>query len=296
MRKESLSPWTLAPIAAVLAVGIGWASAAARATGPASAPAPGAAVFEVYAVRYATARGVPVSSLVAGADATRKIDIPFMFWVLKGPGGRNVLVDAGSYKGPAFESWKLADFVKPSAAIGKLGLAPGDVTDVIITHVHWDHVGGVDLFPAARVWIQRDEFTHYIDEAGKPRDPAIEADDAAMLATVKKGGRLTFVGGDAKEIIPGVTVYTGGKHTYASQYVGVRTASGTVVLASDSIYLYENLEKRLPLGLTLDQAADLRVQERVLRLASSPRLIVPGHDPAVFVRFPKPGNGVARIE
>jgi glyoxylase-like metal-dependent hydrolase (beta-lactamase superfamily II) len=71
---------------------------------------------------------------------------------------------------------------------------------------------------------------------------------------------------------------------------------GNVVLASDSIYLYENLEKHLPLGLSGDKEADLRVQERVLGLAMSPRLIVPGHDPAVFERFPKPGGGVARIE
>lgn len=296
MRNGLRSPKALAQLATVLAVGVGWSLAAAGQTEPASASAPGAAVFEVYAVRYATSPGFAVSSLVAGADATRKIDIPFMIWVLKGPGGRNVLVDAGSYKGPVFERWNLVDFVKPSVAIGKIGLTPGDVTDVIITHIHWDHVGGVDLFPAARVWIQRDEFTHYIDDAGKPRDPAIAADDAAMLAKVKKEGRLMLVDGDAKEIIPGVTVYTGGKHTYASQYVAVRTVAGTVVLASDNIYLYENLEKHLPLGLTLDQAADLRVQERMLRLASSPRLIVPGHDPAVFERFSKPGNGVARIE
>jgi glyoxylase-like metal-dependent hydrolase (beta-lactamase superfamily II) len=296
MRNRLRLPKALANLAAVLAVGVGLCLAAAAQTEPAGASKPGVTEFEVYAIRYATSPDFPVSSLVAGADATRKIDIPFMIWVLKGPGGRNVLVDAGSYKGSVFEQWKLVDFVKPSVAIGKIGLAPGDVTDVIITHIHWDHVGGVDLFPAARVWIQRDEFTHYIDDAGKPRDAAIEADDAAMLAKVKKEGRLMLVDGDAKDIIPGVTVYTGGKHTYASQYVAVRTAAGSVVLASDSIYLYENLEKHLPLGLTGDQAADLRVQERVLRLASSPRLIVPGHDPAVFERFPEPGNGVARIK
>ncbi len=296
MRNGLRSARALAQLAVVLAVGVGWSLTAAGQTKPATASAPGAPVYEVYAVRYATSPGFAVSSLVAGADATRKMDIPFMFWVLKGPGGRNVLVDAGSYKGPVFERWKLVDFVKPSVAIGKIGLSPRDVTDVIITHIHWDHVNGVDLFPAARIWMQRGEFTHYIDNHGKPRDTAIAPDDAAMLAKVKKEGRLMLVDGDAKEIIPGVTVYTGGKHTYASQYVAVRTAAGTVVVASDNIYLYENLEKHLPLGLTGDQAADLRLQERVLRLASSPRLIVPGHDPAVFERFSKPGDGVARIE
>jgi glyoxylase-like metal-dependent hydrolase (beta-lactamase superfamily II) len=295
MRDRFRSATALGQLAIVLGLGVGSLSIAGQ-TKPAATPAPAAPVFEVYAIRYATSPGLAASMLVAGADPSRRIDIPFMIWVLKGSGGRNVLVDAGSYHGSVFERWKLVDVVKPSAAIGKVGLAPGDVTDIIVTHIHWDHVNGVDLFPSARVWMQRDEFTHYIDDQGKPKDEAITADDAAMLAKLKKEGRVVLVDGDAKEIMPGVTVYTGGKHTYATQYVAVRSAAGTVVLASDNIYLYENLEKHLPSGSTGDKDADLRVQERVLRLASSPRLIIPGHDPAVFERFPKPGDGVARIE
>src|SRR5512146_1420235 len=86
------------------------------ATGQA-APAKGRPAFEVFAVRYAVAPGVPVSSLVAGAEASRRIDIPFMIWVLEGGAQRNVLVDAGSYRGPVFERWKLRDVVKPSVAV-----------------------------------------------------------------------------------------------------------------------------------------------------------------------------------
>jgi glyoxylase-like metal-dependent hydrolase (beta-lactamase superfamily II) len=97
-------------------------------------------------------------------------------------------------------------------------------------------------------------------------------------------------------VLPGITVYTGGRHTHASQYAGVRTDAGTVILASDNAYLYENLATRTPIAQTLDSASNRRAQERMLRLAGSPRLVVPGHDPEVFVRFPKPGRGVARIE
>ena len=104
-----------------------------------------------------------------------------------------------------------------------------------------------------------------------------------------------LVDGDGKEIIPGITVYTGGKHTFASQFATVNTAAGTVVLASDNVYLYENLAKHVPIAQTLDSASNLRTQARMMTLASDPRLIVPGHDPEVFVRFPTPGNGVARI-
>jgi len=285
---------TLAGMAALLAGALIHSTegqAAVLFTRGAAAPA-----YEVYAIRYATSPGFQVSLLVAGADPARRLDIPFMVWVLKGAGNRNVLVDAGSYRGPVFEQWKLRDFVKPSIAIGKVGLVPDEITDVIITHIHWDHVGGVDLFPKARVWIQHAEFDHYIDAQGKPRSDEIAPGDASMLQSLRQSGRLMFVDGDAQEIIPGIVAYTGGKHTYASQYLGVATAAGTVVVASDSLYLYENLEKRLPLGATGDRNADLRVQTRMLSIASSPSLIVPGHDSAVFERFPKPGGGVAKIE
>jgi glyoxylase-like metal-dependent hydrolase (beta-lactamase superfamily II) len=285
---------TLAGLAAVLAGAL--IHAAEHQAAIPSTHGSGAPDYEVYAIRYATSPSFQVSQLVAGADPARRLDIPFMVWVLKGAGNRNVLVDAGSYRGPVFEQWKLRDFIKPSVAIGKVGLAPDQITGVILTHVHWDHVGGVDLFPKARVWIQRAEYEHYIDAQGRPLSEEITPDDAAMLKDLRQSGRLTLVDGDAREIIPGIVVYTGAKHTYASQYVGVATAAGTVVVASDSLYMYENLEKHLPLGATGDPAADLRAQTRMLSIASSPRLIIPGHDPAVFERFPKPGGGVAKIE
>jgi glyoxylase-like metal-dependent hydrolase (beta-lactamase superfamily II) len=93
-----------------------------------------------------------------------------------------------------------------------------------------------------------------------------------------------------------VTVYTGGKHTFASQYVGVNTKSGRMVVASDNVYLYENLDKHVPITATLDAKSNLAAQDRMKQLATHPRFIIPGHDPDVFVRFPKPGNGVARLE
>jgi glyoxylase-like metal-dependent hydrolase (beta-lactamase superfamily II) len=146
------------------------------------------------------------------------------------------------------------------------------------------------------VWIQKEEYQHYIGPDGSARAGGIDADDAKMFATLLRSGRIEQVNGDSIEIIPGIRVFTGGKHTFASQYAAVRTASGTAVIASDNAYLYENLDSRRPIAQTLDSLSNLRAQERMKRLASSARLIVPGHDPAVFVRFTKPGSGVARIE
>jgi hypothetical protein len=109
-------------------------------------------------------------------------------------------------------------------------------------------------------------------------------------------GRLRFVDGDDQEVLPGLRCYVGAKHTWQSQYCAVQTRSGTVVLASDNMYLYENLEKHAAIAQTLDAAANLRAQDRMKDLASRSDLIVPGHDPAQLRRFPKVAEGVVRID
>ena len=251
--------------------------------------------YEVHAVRYATIPNFRVAGLIAGADTTRRMDIAMMVWLLKGSDARNVLVDAGFHRDDFVRRWHPTDYATPSDAVSRLGVQADDVTDVIISHVHWDHLDGVDLFPKARVWIQREEFEHHLDSAGTVKNRAINAVDAKVLADLAKQGRVMLVDGDGKEIIPGIRVYTGGKHTFASQLATVNTASGTVVIASDNMYLYENMARHVPIAQTLDRESNLRTQDRMKTLASNERLIIPGHDPDVFIRFPEPGNGIAHI-
>jgi glyoxylase-like metal-dependent hydrolase (beta-lactamase superfamily II) len=255
--------------------------------------------WTVHAVRFAT---LPfrVASLVANLPAderTRTIDIAMMVWVLRGPDNRIVLVDAGFYRDKFMQQWKPVGYVRPPDAVqAGLGIAPEQVTDIVISHIHWDHADGADLFPRAKIWIQREEYTHHIDDLGKPLDRAIDPDVAAMLHGLKEQGRMALVDGDNQEIMPGLRVYTGGKHTFASQFVGVAARSGTIIVASDNAYLYENLERRLPIAQTLNAVSNLSAQARMLNLAASLSRIVPGHDPAVFDRFPKVKDGVVRID
>jgi glyoxylase-like metal-dependent hydrolase (beta-lactamase superfamily II) len=275
-----------------LAVACAWiAGASHRATA-----APREPLWHVYAIRYASIPGFHVSDLVAGADTTRTLDIAMMFWLLEGPGGRRVLVDAGFYRQKFLDSWKPADYRRPSDAVQSFGIAPDSITDVIISHIHWDHLDGADLFPRARIWIQREEYAYYVGADGVPLHSAIDTVDAAMLAQMNRAGRVQRVEGDGREIFPGLTAYTGGKHTFASQYVGVRTAKGTVIVASDNCYLYENLDLHRPIAQTLDSTSNLAAQSRMEKLASERRLIVPGHDPAVFTRFHSVQPGIVAIE
>ncbi len=254
--------------------------------------------YEIYAISYAVIPDFPVASLVAGADGSRKLDIQMMVWLLKGSDGTNILVDSGFYRDKFFKQWKVKDFVKPSEAISKVGLKPEDINDLIITHMHWDHADGMDLFPKARVWIQQDEYSYYTGEAWQPGGShgGVDAEDVLALVRVNTQGRVRLVRGDDQGGIEGIKFYTGGRHTHASQYVSVNTKSGTAVVASDNLYLYENLDKRAAIAQTWDAPSNLKAQDRMKQLASNPRLIIPGHDPAVFTRFPTPGNGVAKID
>jgi glyoxylase-like metal-dependent hydrolase (beta-lactamase superfamily II) len=257
---------------------------------------PAAPQYEIYALRYATVPSFPVSELVPGADPTHKIDIAMMVWLVRG-GGHTILVDSGFYHQHYIKEWNVHDFVKPSEAIDRLGVKPEEVTDIIISHMHWDHAGGIDLFPKARIWIQKDEYHFYTGEAWQSKNDSDGIDPEDVLALVKANteGRVSLVDGDAREIILGIACYIGGKHTYQSQYVGVNTKAGIVVLASDNVYLYENLEKHVPIAETLDASSNLRAQDRMRQLATS-KLIIPGHDPAVMTKFPAVAPGIVRIE
>jgi glyoxylase-like metal-dependent hydrolase (beta-lactamase superfamily II) len=253
--------------------------------------------YEVYAIRFGVIPQFAVSGLVAGAEPARKLDIPVMVWLLKGADGRRVLVDSGFYRRKFVDSWKVQNFRSPADALAASGVTADQVTDVIISHAHWDHVDGADLFPKATVWIQREEYRYYTGDAWQSRNThgGIDPEDMQSLLNINMAGRLRFVDGDDQEPIPGIRCYIGGKHTWASQYVAASVAGGTAVLASDNVYLYENIEKHVPIAQTLDAASNLKAQDRIRSLATSPDLIVPGHDPAVFERYAKIADGIVRI-
>src|SRR5881394_671890 len=252
--------------------------------------------YSIQAIRYANSPGFPVGELVAGAPKGEKVEIAFVVWLVRG-GGHNLLFDSGFHREKWTKYFPVTDFVRPDEAVGLAGVKPEEVTDIVISHAHWDHMGGIDLFPKAAVWIQKEEFRYYTGEAWQPggKHGGIDPEEVDVFLKTNLAGRLHMVNGDT-EILPGINVYIGGKHTWQSQYVGVATRSGTVVLASDNMYLYQNLDKHVPIAQTFDRQSNLRAQDRMKTLAAKPELIVPGHDPAVLTRFPKVADGVVRID
>jgi glyoxylase-like metal-dependent hydrolase (beta-lactamase superfamily II) len=274
-------------------------AAVALTAAPTSSPrdrAAASAEYTIDAIRYATIRGFPLSGLVMGAPRDERIDIAMVVWLVRGE-GRTILFDVGFHRERWFAQFDIADYIRPDSAVRLAGVRPEDVTDIIVSHAHWDHMGGIDLFPAATIHIQRDEFAYYTGDAWQEggRRGGIDTLDIAELVRRNMRGKVRLIAGDDVEILPGIRAFTGARHTYASQYIRV-DGTEAFVLASDNCYLYRNLETGTP-GATFtpeDRAGNVAALERMRVLAGSPGRVVPGHDVLQFQRFPTNGR-VARI-
>jgi len=253
--------------------------------------------YSIEAIRFASSPGDSVADLVMGAPKSEKVDTVYALWLIRG-GGRNILFDSGFHRERWFKEWTIKDYLRPDEAVRLAGVNPEEVTDVVISHAHWDHMGSIDLFPKANVWIQEEEFRYYTGAAWQPGGDhdGIDPDDVQQLVRLNTLGRLHLIDGDNVEIFPGIRAYTGARHTFASQYLRV---GGTppFVLASDSVYLYRNLaeHKASATFSEKDYPANIKNQERMIQLAGSPDRVVPGHDALQFQRFPTEGR-VAKIK
>ncbi len=267
------------------------ATAAPSVTAPPATPA-----YTIQAIRYASVPGFPLEGLMMGAPKDQTIDIAMVVWLIRG-GGRAILFDSGFHREKWMKEFTIVDFLRPDEAVALAGVKPDEVTDVVISHAHWDHMGGIDLFPKAQVFIQKQEYAYYTGEAWQPdgRHGGIDPEDVAALVQINTAGRLHLVDGDDVEIIPGIRVYTGARHTFASQYLKV-DGTAPLVLASDNCYLDRNLAEHVA-SATFDEAdrpANLAAQARMITLAGVAARVIPGHDPAQFRRFPSEGR-VARL-
>src|SRR5262249_49975894 len=214
-------------------------------THPCVVARPATPVYSIYAIRYADSPGFSVADLIMGAPKAEKIDIVFAIWLIRG-GGHNILFDSGFHRERWFKEIPIKDFLRPDQAVKLAGVQPEEITDIVISHAHWDHLGGIDLFPKATVWIQEEEFRYYTGAAWQPGGDhdGIDPEDVQYLVRLNTEGRLRLVKGDNVELLPGIRAYTGGYHTFASQYLLVE-GPPNFFLASDNDYLYPKLQNPL---------------------------------------------------
>ena len=258
--------------------------------------------YEVYAIRFA-ASGHPwaISDWADKGPAKDSVNISFMVWLIKGKNGKNILLDAGFLPGlEDAKEFSVTHYLRPDSAISKLGVAPETITDIIISHPHWDHIDGINLFPNAHVWMQKEDFVYCVSMAWQKggNNGGLHQQDIRKLLDLNMARKLTLVEGDNKEIIPGIKVFTGSRHTFNSQYVLVDTGISKIILASDNIWVYYQLEHMRPpsAGGTMDTAGYVKSMQRMKTQASDPKYIIPGHDAKVFSVFPVVAANIVKIK
>ena len=242
--------------------------------------------WDVFAIKYADRNErTRADSFIFDDNHDSPHAMDYFMWLLR-RGDEVILVDTG-YDTDEAKARGRPIRMDPVSALAPFGGAPADVSHVIVTHLHYDHAGGLHLFPNATLHMQ-------VAEMAYATGPCMCHDTLRMPFTaghvceaVKRlySGKVVFYDGDA-QVADGVTVHCIGGHSRGLQCVRVRTQVGWLVLASDAAHFYENVFARKPFPIVVDVQAMLDGFDTLERLASAPGLIIPGHDPMVRDNFP----------
>jgi glyoxylase-like metal-dependent hydrolase (beta-lactamase superfamily II) len=242
--------------------------------------------YEVYAIHYGHHPNRFANENFIGGDPHEgPMPLDYFVWAVVGEKHRFV-VDTGFDTEMARKRQR--NVVRsPGVGLKAIGVDPADVEDVVITHMHYDHIGNYTLFPRARFHLQEKEMAYCTGRhmchpvLRHPFDP----DDVTVMIRRLFEGRVQFHDG-TDELAPGVSVHHIGGHTMGLQVVRVATKRGWVVLASDASHLYANMEQGRPFPIVYNVADMLEGHATLRRLASSSQHIIPGHDPLVLKRYP----------
>ncbi len=244
--------------------------------------------YRLYAVHYASSN--PDRS--ADHNFMSRVDfhdmpmpLDFFVWVAIGE-GRVILIDTGAEE--QICRTRGHNYMRsPAEGLAALGHAPEDVTDVVVTHMHWDHLGHLAQFPNARIHVHKQEMSHATgcamchEHLRRPYDVT----QVCSLIVALYGGRVSFTE-ESAEIAPGVLVRHVGGHAPGLQVAQVRTKRGKVLVASDAMHYFANsiLTNPYPVVVNVQEYLDGLIQ--VERLADGPDHVIPGHDPLVKTMYP----------
>ena len=252
-------------------------------------------VYEVYAIKYAEADGLPANKVQIGADPHEStFDMAYYVWLIR-RGDDAIVVDCGF--NPASGAKRGRRLLRsPIDGLRALGVDPACVETLVVTHLHYDHIGNAGLFPKAMLHVQDKEVAF---ATGRQMRHAFfrdmyEVDDVTAFVRDVYAGRVVFHDGDA-EVAPGVTLHLASGHTPGVQFVRVRTRSGWIVLASDACHYTFLREREQVYPIMFDPAGLIETYARLRTLASEDRLVIPGHDPSVMTSFPPAHDDLAGI-
>lgn len=243
--------------------------------------------YELFAVRYARRDARRSDHFIGGDPHDGPMPMDYFLWVAIRQGAA-IVIDAGFTAAVAAKRERvfLAD---PIELLAQIGVDAAAVEDVVLTHLHYDHVGNFDRFPIARFHLQEAELAYATGRYMRfPKlSHSFEVEDVVGMVRLNYAQRVVLHAGPA-EIAPGITLHPVGGHSAGLQFVRVHTGRGWVVLASDVTHFYENMDSNRPFTTAFHIGEMLEGFDALRAAAPSPAHIVPGHDPLVMRRYPAP--------
>jgi glyoxylase-like metal-dependent hydrolase (beta-lactamase superfamily II) len=252
--------------------------------------------YTLFALKYAGPLTSPVAKVLLDTDWDETIDRYYYIWAVQG-GATTVVVDCGVR--PAWAAQKnLKGYMSPDVVLARIGINAATVEHLVITHIHQDHAGGLELFPRARVYVQKKEFEFWTTDPIAKRKPFAKVSDPVaieQLGNLRGSDRLTLIDGD-QQILPGIEVLLTPGHTPALQSVAVRTAKGLAVLASDCAHVHRSFELDLPSSLISDLPGWMHSYSKLReKVGGNLAMLFPGHDKDMLLKYPRVAEDVTQL-
>lgn len=253
-------------------------------------------IWELYAIKYGTIEGRNRNENFLTSDPHDQSPMPLDYFVWAAISeNKTIIIDTGFNDTEAKKRGRILQR-SVTEGLSMIGITASNVSDVIVTHLHYDHIGGHTEFPAAKFHLQESEMryatgpymcTHNMNHSYTPEH---------IMSMVKNvfEGRVTFYDG-VGQVASGITVHHVGGHTMGLQFVRVLTKRGYVVLASDTTHFYENMLQKNPFPIIFNLEDMVQGYSDLLDQADTQEHIIPGHDPIVLDIYPAPDTRLSGV-
>jgi glyoxylase-like metal-dependent hydrolase (beta-lactamase superfamily II) len=261
----------------------------------AAAPAP---QYDIFACQYGgpVTRKQAIALWNSGWDADGQIS--YFVWAVRAKDGGTVVVDTGANPVDAANR-RVPAYTDPVEVLSRTGVGADNVRTVVISHMHWDHVGNIEAylkaFPKAKVYVQKRELAFCSGPlaARKPIGVLFDPKASKVVAGLQGTGRLAVVDGDHR-LAPGLDLFLAPGHTLGLQVLRVNTAKGPAIVGSDLAHLFQGLKDDTGSAFVMDMPAWLRSFDRIKPMVAAD-MIFPGHDVRMHDGYPEVAKGVTKL-